>query len=223
MNFLKNLKARLFASQLRKPGFLFGKKVGEQMNKANAYLYKITLNEMKIRDGNRILEIGFGNGKTFSEIFAKANNIEVSGLDYSAEMVKEAKSFNKKLIEAGKLKLEAGSSSSIPFTDNYFDKTFCINVVYFWDEPAQHLNEVLRVLKPNGRFYATIRSKQSMHDAPFTKYGFNIRESAEWKSILEQTGFSNITITDITEPEVIHKGIKYYLHSHCISAQKTIA
>ncbi len=83
----------------------------------------------------------------------------------------------KKIIQTniadGKLILQLGSSDKLPFADNSFDKVFCINVVYFWDEPQKHLQEISRVLKPGGKFYATIRTKESMELMPFTKYGFH--------------------------------------------------
>jgi len=77
MNLIKNLKARLFASQLRKPGFLFGKKVGLQMNAGNAFLYEFTINTMQLKDGESILEIGFGNGKFFEQLFLRAKQLKI--------------------------------------------------------------------------------------------------------------------------------------------------
>src|SRR6187551_2981126 len=100
MSLIKDLKARLFASQLRKPGFLFGKKVGLQMNAGNAFLYDFTINAMQLKEGESILEIGFGNGKFFKQILSKANNLKLSGIDYSSEMLREAKALNKYLIQS---------------------------------------------------------------------------------------------------------------------------
>ena len=36
------------------------------------------------------------------------------------------------------------------FPDASFDAVLCVNVVYFWENPAAHLREILRVLRPGG-------------------------------------------------------------------------
>jgi ubiquinone/menaquinone biosynthesis C-methylase UbiE len=220
MDLIKNLKARLFASQLRKPGFLFGKKVGLQMNAGNAFLYDFTLNAMQLKDGESILEIGFGNGKFFKQIFSKANNLKISGIDYSAKMIKEANVLNKDSIQSGHLTLINGNSDAMPFSANQFDKVFCLNVIYFWDDPAAHLKEVYRILKPGGKFYAVIRSKEQMQYMPFTKYGFSMYNETEWLDLLNNSDFKNLSALPITEPAVKHKGNEYTLQSICFEAAK---
>ena len=220
MDLIKNLKARLFASQLRKPGFLFGKKVGLQMNAGNAFLYDFTINAMQLQDGESVLEIGFGNGKFFKQIFSKANNLKLSGIDYSSEMLREAKALNKDLIQSGNLVLINGNSDAMSFSENQFDKIFCINVIYFWDDPAAHLKEVYRVLKPGGKFYSVIRSKEQMQYMPFTKYGFNMYKETEWLDLLNKSDFKKLSALPITEPAVKHKGKEYILQSLCFEAAK---
>jgi ubiquinone/menaquinone biosynthesis C-methylase UbiE len=220
MRLLKKLKARLFASQLRKPGFLFGKKTGLQMNAANEFLYDFTLNTMQLKEGESLLEIGFGNGKFFKKIFSKSKNLKVTGIDYSAEMLREARKKNQYMINNGSLYLLKASSSSMPLDSESFDKIFCINVIYFWDDPAEHLAEVYRVLKPGGKFYTVIRSKEMMSKAPFTKYGFTFYSEAEWLSILVSAGFNNMVTHIINEPTVNHKGKEYTLQSYCFESLK---
>jgi SAM-dependent methyltransferase len=63
-------------------------------------------------------------------------------------------------------------------------------VIYFWEEPEIHLNEIRRVLKPGGRFYTGMRTKASMQAFPFTKYGFNLYTVDEWSSVFNNNGFN---------------------------------
>jgi SAM-dependent methyltransferase len=60
----------------------------------------------------------------------------------------------------------------------HFDRIFCINVIYFWDDPAAHLREVRRVLKPGGTFTAVFRTRAAMVKMPFTQFGFAMYEQA---------------------------------------------
>lgn len=133
-NFIQRFISKIIAKQLRKPGGLLAGKVGNQMNKTNGFLYDFTVDSMQLKDSESVLEIGFGNGKFFDKLFSVANNLAISGLDFSSEMVKEAKANNPSATNSGKLDLRFGSSDHIPFADNSFDKVFCINVIYFWEQ-----------------------------------------------------------------------------------------
>ncbi len=210
------------AKQLRRPHGIMGDKVGSMMNKANESLYDFTLDVMQPANNDAILEIGFGNGKFFNKIFSKAEGLKVIGLDFSETMFNTAKENNKEAIANGKLTLQLGSSDKLPFPDNNFDKIFCINVIYFWDEPTLHLRELNRVLKPAGRFYATVRTKESMLKMPFTKYGFSFYDTENWKASLNETSLTFIEEKPLNEPPIEYEGNKVSVQSVCTVAEKKI-
>jgi ubiquinone/menaquinone biosynthesis C-methylase UbiE len=218
--FFQKIKFKMMAKQLRRPSGVVGHKVGEMMNKANEFLYDFTSAAMELADNQTILEIGFGNGKFFDKLFSKANNLKITGLDFSETMFKEAQQNNQSGIADGKLKLQLGSSDNLPFADNSFDKVFCINVVYFWDEPQKHLQEVYRVLKPGGKFYATIRTKESMDMMPFTQYGFTKYTEEEWKQLVNKNSFSFLKAERIDEPVVQFENKPFLVQSLCLIAEK---
>lgn len=217
---LGSLKNKAVAAQLRKPNGPMGQKVGEAMNRSNAPLYEFVLEKMAIQPADEILEIGYGNGNFFSELFLKAENIKASGIDFSQKMYEEAVINNRKLIESGKLELAHGTSDNMPYESNSFDKVFCLNVVYFWEDPASHLREIMRVLKPGGKFYTGIRLKQYMEKFPFTKYGFTMYEADDWQAVLEKNGFINTAAHTMKEPDVDINGQQYQVYSACIEGEK---
>jgi ubiquinone/menaquinone biosynthesis C-methylase UbiE len=220
-NFIKRFFSKIIAKQLRRPSGIFAGKVGNEMNKTNGFLYDFTIEAMQLTDNESILEIGFGNGKFFDKIFSTANNLKISGLDFSTEMVKVATSNNPSTSNSGKLTLRLGSSDKIPFADNSFDKVFCINVIYFWEQPADHLKEIYRVLKPGGTFYTSIRTKESLVQMPFAKYGFNVYTQDEWINMLE-TKLLHFVDTKKTqnEPDAAFDKQLYKVESCCIVAKK---
>ncbi|MBL0043506.1 MAG: class I SAM-dependent methyltransferase [Flavobacteriales bacterium] len=191
---------RALAAQLRQPSGAMAKKIGERMNGINRVLYDKTWSVMDIADGQHILEIGFGNGLFFHDLMAHANNLRVSGLDFSEAMVKEAREHNTALVRSGELDLRNGNSDHMPFTNASYDSIFCINVAYFWEDPGAHLREIKRVLKPNGRFFTTIRTKKSMEQMPFTQYGFKMYEPEDWAATLHGNGFVADNIITMEEP-----------------------
>jgi ubiquinone/menaquinone biosynthesis C-methylase UbiE len=230
MNILRRLRSLILptpspqqvARQLRQPSGMLGRKVGEKMNEANESLYDFTLECMDLADGEAVLEIGFGNGKFFDKIFAEARDLKLAGIDFSSEMMKAATRNNRDAIAAGRLDLRFGSSEKLPFPDAAFDKVFCINVIYFWEDPAPHLKEILRVLKPGGKFYASIRQKQTMDKMPFTRYGFVKYTEEEWEKVLEDHQFAFQEVVPIQEPAFAGDEERERLLSLCFIAVKPV-
>lgn len=185
------------------------RKVAQRMNNSNRPLYDGAWKALDLRDGMRVLEIGFGNGLFFPELAKQAKDLTLHGLDFSADMVQQATANNDALIAEGVLSLTHGASDRMPFADASFDRIFCINVVYFWDDPAAHLREVRRVLKPGGTFTAVLRRKSSMEMLPFAAHGFTMYEQADWEVVLQRNSFAPVSTTVIQEPGGEYEGKKY--------------
>lgn len=206
---IKGPTPQMMAAQLRQPHGMMARKVGERMNAANRSLYEGAWTALDLRDGLSVLEIGFGNGLFFSELARQARDLKLHGLDFSKEMVEQATARNKDLVASGTLSLTHGPSDRMPFADASFDRVFCINVVYFWDEPAAHLREVRRVLRPGGTFTAVLRRRSSMEKLPFSPFGFTMYEQADWEAVLRANGFRPISTTVLQDAEVEYEGKKY--------------
>ncbi len=218
--FLQQLQFKKMARQLRKPAGATGIETGFMMNKSNEILYDFTLDTMRPANQESILEIGFGNGKFFEKVVSKAEGLKLSGIDYSETMVVAAREINSALLYEDRLTLVSGNSDQLPYKDNCFDKVFCINVVYFWDHPGNHLREIYRVLKPGGKFYTTVRSKESLNYMPFTKYGFTGYTDDEWKKLVEQHQFKFNSVSTLDEPIRDFNGHSIQFRALCMVAEK---
>lgn len=208
------------AQQLRKPSGEFAEKIGSKMNEANEPLYDLTADVMEVENDDRILEIGFGNGKFFDKLFVRSPELHITGIDYSEEMVAAAKKNNKEYMETGRLKILNGASNALPFSDNAFTKVFCNMVIYFWDNPQMHLREIYRVLETGGIFYTGFRTRESMLLFPFVKHGFTLYDTPEWSKILQQNGFSLLDVYKRSDPPIELEGKEVCLESCCIAAVK---
>jgi len=120
------------------------------------------LEELKkyIKDGERVLDLGCGNGRLF-ELF-KEKQVEYIGVDFS-----------KKLIEKAREKygnyFQVADMFSLPFSDNYFDSVWSIAVFHhipFKELRLKALAEIKRALKPGGK---TIMTCWHLFKFPFRK------------------------------------------------------
>lgn len=179
---------QLLAQQLRKPSGEYADKVAESMNENNKFMTLNSVDLLDIQDGEKILEIGPGNGKYAEFVIKKANAVTYLGIDYSTDMVKIASELNADFIESGQVQFKEGLAELLPAEDQSIDKIFSVNTVYFMDEPGICFREMKRVLKPGGICCITFAAKSSMQNLPFVQYGFTMYEAEELAAIIKESG-----------------------------------
>lgn len=97
---------------------------------------------------SRILEVAPGPGFLSIEL-AKRGAFEVSGLDISRRFVEIAQ---ENARQAGvKVDFQLGNASAMPFAEGMFDLIVCRAAFKNFSEPVEAMNEMFRVLKPEGR------------------------------------------------------------------------
>jgi ubiquinone/menaquinone biosynthesis C-methylase UbiE len=176
---------------------MLGKVIGWVMERETAAQNDAALAALAIDPGDRVLEIGFGHGRTLERLVASTPAGFVAGLDHSSEMYEMARRRCAPLLRSGRLELHLGDSRAMPYPDADFDKVLAVHTLYFWDDPAAHLRELHRVLKPAGVCVLGFRPKEDPHAASFpeTVYGFYARDAV--RELLVEVGFANI---DVSEP-----------------------
>ncbi len=88
--------------------------------------------------GKKILDLGSGTGALFNLM----SEFEVTAVDPDENMLKLNK-FKKKLVSKAEF---------LPFEDNSFDSVICTFVWRNLDDTNKALDEIRRVLKPDGKF-----------------------------------------------------------------------
>jgi len=81
--------------------------------------------------------------------------------------------------------------SKIPLEENSFDCAFATEVLEHCPEPEVVLKEVLRVLKPGGRFFFTVPFLWNLHEVPNDEYRYT---PFSLERHLKNSGFDNIEI-----------------------------
>jgi ubiquinone/menaquinone biosynthesis C-methylase UbiE len=95
-----------------------------------------------------IVDLGAGPGylsKAIAEINPKSQIIAV---DPSEKMLEQAK----KVVKFEDYKTMVGDSENIPVEDNFADIVVSRFTLTYWEKPNESLIEIMRILKPGGRF-----------------------------------------------------------------------
>jgi phosphatidylethanolamine/phosphatidyl-N-methylethanolamine N-methyltransferase len=96
----------------------------------------------------QVLEVGVGTGLALQ--FYKPD-LQVTGIDYSEEMLAQAK---KKVTQLGLrqvVALRQMDARELDFPDNHFDTVAAMHVLSVVPEPRRVMAEIARVCKPGGR------------------------------------------------------------------------
>ncbi|MBN1292000.1 MAG: class I SAM-dependent methyltransferase [Candidatus Latescibacteria bacterium] len=127
-----------------------------------------------------ILDIGTGPGWLLEKLHSASPNLQLTGIDISPSMIKKAK---KNLAKSGLsdcIEIALGNASDILCSDNYFDAVVSTGSIHHWKAPTEGLNEIHRVLKPDG--YALIYDLLS--DTPLPVLKKSAREFGRFRMLM---------------------------------------
>ena len=137
-------------SQCRKPWSWLGRLIVRNMNARHSAVTDSALQQVSLEKRFIVLDVGCGGGRTIDKLAAIASEGKVYGIDYSAASVAEARRTNARWIETGRVDIQQGSVSHLPYPDSSFDVVTAVETHYYWPNPVEDLREIRRVLKPGG-------------------------------------------------------------------------
>ena len=121
------------------------------------------LNQLDVKEGETVLEIGFGTGHCLEEIAKRVGeNGKAYGIDISSRMLDITRKRMEKKRLADTVELYCGDAMNMPYEDNMFDVVFMSFTLELFDTPEipAVLKEIKRVLKPKGRLGVASMSKE---------------------------------------------------------------
>lgn len=197
---------RHMAGQCRQPWGEAGIEAGQRMNVGNELINRRAIAQLSVQPGDRVLELGPGNGFFARAIVGVDASVRYVGCDRSAVMVQQANQLNADLDESGQCRFVLRDGPTLPFADHSFDKLLTVNTLYFWDDPAAELAEIRRVLVPGGLLVIGIRPRWVMEPIPFVQFGFTTYEPDEVAHLLTAHGFQRAAILVEPEPDQLLLG-----------------
>jgi SAM-dependent methyltransferase len=193
------------ANQCQKPAGLLGKFILWNMNSRHGKVTDWGLSHVSIDKLATVLDVGCGGGKTITKLAAMASEGKVYGVDHSPDAVNMARKINQELIVSGRVEVQEGSVSHLPFADDRFDVITAIETHFWWPDLAVSMREVTRVLKPGGvlvivaeifKGASTATAKMAEKYAAIS--GMAFLSTDEHREMFSNAGYTNIQI--VTEP-----------------------
>ena len=189
------------ARQLGKPEGEVGVELGLRLNKVNNKITDHVYARLGLEAGMNVLEIGFGNGHLLPDLLRQSDDLKYVGIDISQTMIDEALQFNAAQIASGQAAFHLASAEDIPSEAARFDRIFAVNVIYFWASPLRPLQEIRRVLRPEGVsvIAATTPATSAATDFQRPEFGFHPRDDAALIALHKQAGFTRVAVENYDE------------------------
>jgi ubiquinone/menaquinone biosynthesis C-methylase UbiE len=197
---------KYIAGQYRRPSGIVGRWIGQRMAEQHQPENLWTVNLLDVQPDDHILEVGFGSGFAIQHVAERLTTGVIIGVDFSRTMVRSARRRNAQAVRAGKVDLRYGDAAQLPLDDHAFDKVYSIHSLYFWMQPLQALQEIMRVLKPGGMFILTLLPTErwgAPEDVPSPTPTFRPYSQNELKALLSQVGFIHLRVE--ADPNLEHR------------------
>jgi SAM-dependent methyltransferase len=184
---------RKIGMQFRKPEGVLGYLVSNMIFIGNRSTYETMINDLAIHSDDKILEIGYGPGLGIYLISRRYEKCDIYGIDFSEMMYRRAAGRNKKFMKNNRVHLFLGDFNETEISVDGFDKIFCLNVVYFWNDLRKPFERVKSLLKDNGIFYFYMADKDELNRDRFTKNDvFNKYSIEHILEVLDAVGFKDV-------------------------------
>lgn len=164
--------------------------------KWSALMYEDVLQKIDERPFKSMLDVGCGTGNLLSRVIDQYDDVRVSGIDFSTNMLNVASE-----VLGSNVELVLGDAEQLPWPDNSFDLLVCNSSFHHYPEPLTVLMEMRRVLKSDGRviiadpwWSRTIRFLINLYlRTPLNVEGdVRIYSQQEYKWLLSKCGFQSI-------------------------------
>ena len=109
------------------------------------------LDQLDLHPALRVLDVGSGLGGT-ARYLARQHDVEVTGVDLTAEYVDIATSLTRRAGLAERVQFRQASAITLPFSDGSFDRVCMLHVGMNIADKAAVFAEIRRVMVTGGRF-----------------------------------------------------------------------
>ena len=190
---------RVMVTQCRKPGRWLGPLIARSMNHSHAAMTAWGLSHVVVQQSFTMLDVGCGGGKTIDTLASLAPAGKVYGIDYSSGSVATARATNAARIAEGRVDIQPGTVSHLPFDANAFDLVTAVETHYYWPDLPRDVGEIQRVLKPNGTFLIIAEAYRGrrmdwLYRPVMAMLGAQYLTIAQHRELLVNAGYTSVEV-----------------------------
>ncbi len=155
-----------------------------------------TLSRLEFQPGESLLDVGCGTGLLLKALSDSVTDAQLSGADPSPEMLEVA---SERLGEM--VLLKQSHAENLPFSDETFDVVVSTSAFHYFRNPLGGLEEMARVLRPNGRLVLTDWCDDyvacrlcDLWLRVFDRAHFQTYGQKQCRRLVEQAGFPDVRI-----------------------------
>ncbi len=156
-----------------------------------------------------VLDIGCGSGAAVRAIASKLSTGKVTGIDPTPKMLEIASEITVSNEQGKRVTFLLAGAEKLPVENESCDLVLAVNTLHHWLDVSAGLNEVLRILKPSGRFVSiddlweesVEYDKAQVEDDENSSCNHGLKTRAGIVKLLHNTGFLNITNNEHREPD----------------------
>jgi ubiquinone/menaquinone biosynthesis C-methylase UbiE len=113
---------------------------------------RLAVEQLDLPDHSTIVDVGCGTGSALRYAAAKVKNGILIGIDPVPRMIEIAKKSTKENKTGYQIHFKVGSAENLPVKDSIADLVLAFDSIDHWQDVHKGLNEILRILKPEGNF-----------------------------------------------------------------------
>lgn len=173
----------------------------EEMQDSHTGTVEVAVNQMDLRAGEVILDLGCGNGWA-TRMLAGITGGQAIGIDGAANMIDRAKKLSTHYPD---ISFKHAQFESLPVENAAVNRVFSMEALYFSLDLSAAINEVHRVLKPGGRaeiiigFYRENTISAGWADelgVPMQWLG-----ESDWVGMFRAAGFDPVDTRRVVDPK----------------------
>ena len=125
--------------------------------------HEVALSLAGVTDGMRVLEVATGSGEMFRRLLKSNPSGVTCGIDISPNMAARTQRVARRRIPGAAAHCQAVDARQMPFRDGAFDAVVCCYLLELLgaDDIMRTLEEMRRVLRPNGRLALVLIGQQN--------------------------------------------------------------